>query len=81
MRQNDQLLRSKSISEIVMGPMDAKYIARVWWYLEKDLGCRVRYLRDQNKYHITFPAGTRESTYAGQSTHWSVALTSLHIFS
>lgn len=58
------------ISGIVMSRMEPQYIARVWRYLEH-LGCTVKYLRDQNQYHIVFPEGTVEAIYAGQSTQWT----------
>jgi len=64
-------LCSKPISEIVIGPVDARYVARIWWYLENKLGCKIKYLRGQNQYQITLPAGTEEHTYAGQSTQWT----------
>ena len=63
-------LHSKPINEIVMGSIDAKYVARVWRYLEH-LGCKIMYLRDQKQYRITFPTGTTEHIYAGQSTQWT----------
>ncbi len=71
MMDQGSFLRSKPISELVIGPVDARYVARIWRYLENDLGCKMKYLRNQNQYHITFPAGTTENTYAGQSTQWT----------
>src|SRR5258707_4804876 len=63
-------LHSQPINEIGIGSIDAKYVARVWRYLVH-LGCEVMYLRNQNRYRITFPAGTTEHIYAGQSTQWT----------
>jgi hypothetical protein len=70
MMDQGAFLQSTPISEVVIGRIELPFIARVWRYLES-LGCKVTYLRDQNRYHILFPTGTAEDVYAGQSTQWT----------
>ncbi|HEY3993620.1 MAG TPA: hypothetical protein VGM01_12185 [Ktedonobacteraceae bacterium] len=53
-----------------MSEMKGQYITRVLYYLRHELHCVVEPLGDVG-YHITFPAGTVEETYAGQSTQWT----------
>src|ERR1700692_1071799 len=67
MLEQHMLLRTTSISEVVMSQMDQQYVSRVTWYLEHDLGCRVTYRGRQGGYHIQLPEGTVEAIYAGQS--------------
>lgn len=68
--QEGSILLTRPISELVIGPLETKYIGRVWRYLER-LGCRVQYLQARNAYHICFPEGTVEQVRAGQSTQWT----------
>src|SRR5258708_32763278 len=70
MTDQGAFLQAKLISEVVISRIEFPYIVRVWRYLES-LGCKVRYLRAQNEYHVTFPTGTTENVYAGQSTQWT----------
>lgn len=62
---------SRPISAIDIDEMEPQYVTRVQWYLEQELHCRVTYLREQGCYHISFPEGTIEETYPGQSTQWT----------
>ncbi len=70
MMDQGAFLQAKPISEMVISRIELPFIARVWRYLES-LGCQVTYLRAQNGYHVTFPTGTTENVYAGQSTPWT----------
>ena len=67
MRKNDQLLRSKPISEVVISHVSEYYISSMTRYLE-GLECRVIPHQERGKYQIQFPTGTTENTYEGQST-------------
>jgi hypothetical protein len=71
MLEQDMLLRTTPISEVVMSQMDQQYVSRVTWYLEQVLHCRVTYRGRQGGYHIQLPAGTIEAIYVGQSTQWT----------
>ena len=61
------LIKSAPLSEIVISHVSEYYALSIQRYLE-GLGCRVTYQGERGKYHIQFPAGTTENTYAGQST-------------
>lgn len=72
MRDEDtKPLLSRPIREIEMDKMDQRYVARVRWYLEHELHCRITYARERDMYLICFPEGTVEETYRGQSTRWT----------
>ncbi len=65
------LIKSSPIHDVVISHVSQQYGMRMKHYLE-DLGCRVTpYQGERGKYHIQFPAGTTENTYAGQSTQWT----------
>ncbi|SRR5258707_15696859 len=70
MKDRATFLQSKPISEIVISHVDQVYVTRIKSYLES-LGCRVTYQGERGRYHIQFPEGTTDNTYAGQSTQWT----------
>ncbi len=61
------LIQSVPLSDIVISHVSEHYASSMKRYLES-LGCRVTYWGERGKYHIQFPEGTTENTYAGQST-------------
>ncbi len=67
----DKPLFSQPIHEVTISKIDQIYVTRVLWYLEHDLHCHVTALEGSQGFRITFPKGTLQETYAGQSTQWT----------
>lgn len=70
----EQPLSTKPITELHMSCIDEIYVRRVYWYLEHTLECKVESEPD-GRHHITFPDGTVEEVYPGQSTPWTYKTT------
>jgi hypothetical protein len=67
-------LKSTPIAELIMSPVDDKYIERIRHYLEEELHCSMSRI-GLDGYHIVFPEGTTEEVYAGQSTSFTYRTT------
>jgi hypothetical protein len=69
--EDSTLLLSRPINTMAIDKIDQQYLARVVWYLEHELHCKMTPLANGEGHLIQFPAGTVEETYAGQSTQWT----------
>ena len=69
-----QLIMSTTISNLTID-IEQRYIKAVKSYLESR-GCSVSSKEgEEDKYLVTFPQGTQEEVYMGQSTQWTTCTT------
>jgi len=64
----DEPIQTRPIEEVLMGPMDPKYIRHVYRFLQS-IGCEIS--PHGLGHRIRLPEGTVEEIYRGQSTAWT----------